>query len=77
MTSSLARLTTEAVNPASARIDELDAAGIVAVMNAEDAERANNKLRFISAVISGALKVGSRPKGELLAEHERFLAERG
>ena len=37
MTLSLARLTTEAVNPASARIDELDAAGIVAVMNAEDA----------------------------------------
>jgi N-acetylmuramic acid 6-phosphate etherase len=37
MPSSLGRLTTEAANPASARIDELDAAGIVAVMNAEDA----------------------------------------
>jgi N-acetylmuramic acid 6-phosphate etherase len=37
MSMSLGRLTTEAINPASARIDELDAAGIVAVMNAEDA----------------------------------------
>ena len=37
MTSSLGRLTTEAINPASARIDELDAVGIVAVMSAEDA----------------------------------------
>ena len=36
-TSALGRLTTEAINPASATIDELDAAGIVAVMNAEDA----------------------------------------
>ena len=30
-------LTTEAANPASARIDELDAPGIVRLMNAEDA----------------------------------------
>ncbi len=37
MSAPLGHLTTEAVNPASARIDELDAAGIVAVMNAEDA----------------------------------------
>jgi N-acetylmuramic acid 6-phosphate etherase len=37
MSSDLGRLTTEAVNPASLRIDQLDAAGIVAVMNAEDA----------------------------------------
>jgi len=37
MSRDLGRLTTEAANPASARIDELDAAGIVAVMNAEDA----------------------------------------
>jgi N-acetylmuramic acid 6-phosphate etherase len=37
MSRDLGRLTTESANPASARIDELDAAGIVAVMNAEDA----------------------------------------
>jgi len=37
MNRSLASLATEAANPASERIDELDAAGIVRVMNAEDA----------------------------------------
>jgi len=37
MKPSLGSLTTEAPNPASERIDALDAAGIVAVMNAEDA----------------------------------------
>ena len=56
MTSSLARLTTEAVNPASSRIDELDAAGIVAVMNAEDAEVAVAVGRE-SAAIARAIEV--------------------
>ncbi|MFZ4637226.1 MAG: N-acetylmuramic acid 6-phosphate etherase [Pirellulales bacterium] len=37
MSQALGSLTTEAANPASARIDELDAAGIVQVMNAADA----------------------------------------
>ncbi|MFM9025203.1 MAG: hypothetical protein ACKON7_07685, partial [Planctomycetaceae bacterium] len=36
-------LTTEAVNPASARIDELDARGIVRVMNAADAGVARSR----------------------------------
>ena len=56
MTLSLARLTTEAVNPASARIDELDAAGIVAVMNAEDAEVAVAVGRE-SAAIARAIEI--------------------
>jgi N-acetylmuramic acid 6-phosphate etherase len=56
MTSSLARLTTEAVNPASSRIDELDAAGIVAVMNAEDAEVALAVGRE-SAAIARAIEI--------------------
>ena len=56
MTLSLARLTTEAVNPASARIDELDAAGIVAVMNAEDAEVALAVGRE-SAAIAQAIEI--------------------
>jgi N-acetylmuramic acid 6-phosphate etherase len=55
-TTSLGRLTTEAVNPASARIDELDAAGIVAVMNAEDAEVAAAVSRE-SAQIARAIEV--------------------
>ena len=56
MTSSLARLTTEAVNSASSRIDELDAAGIVAVMNAEDAEVAVAVGRE-SAAIARAIEI--------------------
>lgn len=56
MSSSLGRLTTEAVNPASARIDELDAAGIVAVMNAEDAAVAAAVARE-SAAIARAIEV--------------------
>jgi N-acetylmuramic acid 6-phosphate etherase len=55
-TSSLGRLTTEAVNPASAGIDELDAAGIVAVMNAEDAAVAAAVARE-SAAIARAIDV--------------------
>jgi N-acetylmuramic acid 6-phosphate etherase len=55
-TTSLGRLTTEAVNPASARIDELDAAGIVAVMNAEDADVAAAVARE-SAQIARAIEV--------------------
>lgn len=55
-TTSLGRLTTEAVNPASARIDELDAAGIVAVMNAEDADVAAAVARE-SAAIARAIDV--------------------
>jgi N-acetylmuramic acid 6-phosphate etherase len=55
-TTSLGRLTTEAVNPASARIDELDAAGIVAVMNAEDADVATAVSRE-SAQIARAIEV--------------------
>ncbi|MFM7205743.1 MAG: N-acetylmuramic acid 6-phosphate etherase [Planctomycetaceae bacterium] len=55
-TPSLERLTTEAVNPASARIDELDAAGIVAVMNAEDAAVAAAVARE-SAAIARAIEV--------------------
>jgi N-acetylmuramic acid 6-phosphate etherase len=54
--SSLGRLTTEAVNPASARIDELDAAAIVAVMNAEDALVAAAVARE-SAAIARAIDV--------------------
>ena len=54
--SSLGRLTTEAVNPASARIDELDAAAIVAVMNAEDALVATAVARE-SAAIARAIDV--------------------
>jgi len=50
MTTSLGRLTTEAVNPASARIDELDAAGIVAVMNAADADVAAAVARESDAI---------------------------
>ena len=56
MTTSLGHLTTEAVNPASARIDELDAAGIVAVMNAEDAEVAAAVARE-SAAIAHAIEI--------------------
>ena len=56
MTTSLGHLTTEAVNPASARIDELDAAGIVAVMNAEDAEVAAAVARE-SAAIAQAIEI--------------------
>ena len=56
MTISLGRLTTEAVNPASAQIDELDAAGIVAVMNAEDAEVAVAVGRE-SAAIARAIEI--------------------
>ena len=56
MTLSLARLTTEAVNLASARIDELDAAGIVAAMNAEDAEVAVAVGRE-SAAIARAIEI--------------------
>ena len=52
----LGRLTTEAVNPASARIDELDAAAIVAVMNAEDALVAAAVARE-SAAIARAIDV--------------------
>jgi N-acetylmuramic acid 6-phosphate etherase len=54
--SALGRLTTEAVNPASARIDELDAAAIVAVMNAEDALVATAVARE-SAAIARAIDV--------------------
>jgi N-acetylmuramic acid 6-phosphate etherase len=54
--SALGRLTTEAVNPASARIDELDAAAIVAVMNAEDALVAAAVARE-SAAIARAIDV--------------------
>jgi N-acetylmuramic acid 6-phosphate etherase len=56
MTTSLEHLTTEAVNPASARIDELDAAGIVAVMNAEDADVAAAVARE-SAAIAQAIEI--------------------
>ena len=56
MTTSLGHLTTEAVNPASVRIDELDAAGIVAVMNAEDAEVAAAVARE-SAAIAHAIEI--------------------
>jgi len=56
MTTSLGHLTTEAVNPASARIDELDAAGIGAVMNAEDAEVAAAVARE-SAAIAHAIEI--------------------
>ncbi|MFM7413814.1 MAG: N-acetylmuramic acid 6-phosphate etherase [Planctomycetota bacterium] len=56
MSSSLGNLTTEAVNPASARIDELDAAGIVAVMNAEDAAVAAAVARE-SVAIARAIEV--------------------
>jgi len=56
MMTSLGRLTTEAVNPASAQIDELDAAGIVAVMNAEDAEVAAAVGRE-SAAIARAIEI--------------------
>jgi N-acetylmuramic acid 6-phosphate etherase len=59
-------LTTEAVNPASARIDELDARGIVGVMNAEDAtvaEAVGREADAIAAaieVIAGRLRGGGR-----------------
>jgi len=56
MSFSLGNLTTEAVNPASARIDELDAAGIVAVMNAEDAAVAAAVARE-SVAIARAIEV--------------------
>ena len=56
MSSDLGRLTTEAVNPASVRIDQLDAAGIVAVMNAEDAEVAAAVGRE-AAAIANAIEI--------------------
>lgn len=66
MTTSLGRLTTEAVNPASARIDELDAAGIVAVMNAEDADvavavgRESARIARAIEVIADRFRAGGR-----------------
>jgi N-acetylmuramic acid 6-phosphate etherase len=50
MSRALGSLTTEAANPASARIDELDAAGIVQVMNAEDAAVAEAVARESAAI---------------------------
>ena len=50
MSQALGSLTTEAANPASARIDELDAAGIVQVMNAEDAAVAEAVARESAAI---------------------------
>ena len=56
MSQALGSLTTEAANPASARIDELDAAGIVQVMNAADAAVAEAVGRE-SAVIARSIDV--------------------
>ena len=56
MSRALGSLTTEAANPASARIDELDAAGIVQVMNAADAAVAEAVGRE-SAVIARSIDV--------------------
>jgi N-acetylmuramic acid 6-phosphate etherase len=50
MSQALGSLTTEAANPASARIDELDAAGIVQVMNAADAAVAAAVARESAAI---------------------------
>ncbi len=63
MTTSLARLTTEAINPASSRIDELDAAGIVAVMNAEDAEVAAAVARESAAIAQAIEIIADRFRG--------------
>ncbi len=56
MSQALGSLTTEAANPTSARIDELDAAGIVQVMNAADAAVAEAVGRE-SAVIARSIDV--------------------
>jgi N-acetylmuramic acid 6-phosphate etherase len=66
MTSLPESLTTEAVNPASARIDALDARGIVRVMNAEDAGIADAVAREADAiarvidVIADRIRAGGR-----------------
>lgn len=66
MTSLPESLTTEAANPASARIDALDARGIVRVMNAEDAGIAEAVAREADAiarvidVIADRIRTGGR-----------------
>jgi N-acetylmuramic acid 6-phosphate etherase len=53
-------LTTEAVNPASAQIDELDARGIVQLMNAEDAGVAAAVGREAEAIARGIDAIAAR-----------------
>ena len=60
MTTLPATLATEAINPASARIDELDPLGLVRLMNAEDARVAGAVAAAEAAIARGIALVAER-----------------